>query len=65
MKIRFEVSRRNRCKTDCPYGYIDGYEGTTKKVGTYPCRYCMNFVGIDTKNKEVEFKADLICRNPK
>lgn len=35
MKIKFEVSRTNRSKTTCPYGYIDGYEGSTKKVGSY------------------------------
>ena len=56
MKIKFEVSRANRSKTTCPYGYIDGYEGTTKKVGSYACHDCMNFVSVDLEKREVECK---------
>ena len=60
MKIKFEVSRTNRSKTDCPYGYIDGYEGTIKKVGSYACHDCKNFVNVDLEKREVECKADTI-----
>lgn len=60
MKIKFDVSRTNRSKTDCPYGYIDRYVGTIKKVGTYACRDCKNFVGVDWEKREVECKADTI-----
>jgi len=58
MKISFEISRTNRSKTPCPYGYINGYEGTTKKVGSYACHYCMHFVSVDIEKREVECKAD-------
>lgn len=60
MKINFEVSRTNRSKTDCPYGYINGYEGTTKKVGSYACHDCIHFVSVDLEKREVECKADTI-----
>jgi hypothetical protein len=60
MKIRFEVSRANRSKTDCPYGYTNGYEGSTKKVGSYACHDCMHFVSVDLEKREVECKADAI-----
>lgn len=58
MKIKFEVSRTNRSKTDCPYGYINGYEGTTKKVGSYVCHDCKHFVSVDLEKQEVECNAD-------
>lgn len=60
MKIKFEVSRTNKSKTLCPYGYIDGYEGTVKKVGSYACHDCMHFVSVDLDKREVECKADTI-----
>ena len=62
MKIKFEASRTNRSKTDCPYGYIEGYEGTTKKVGSYACHDCKDFVSIDLEKREVECNADTIIR---
>ena len=58
MKIKFEVSRTNRCKTKCPYEFRDGYEGTTKKVGSYACHDCMHFVSVDLERREVECKAE-------
>lgn len=58
MKIKFDVSRSNRSKTECPYGYIDGYEGLTKKVGSYACHDCMHFVSVDLEKMEVECNAD-------
>lgn len=57
MKIRFETEGRYAI-TDCPYGYINGYEGTTKKVGSYACSDCINFVSQDNEKKEVECKFD-------
>ena len=60
MKIKFEISKTNKCKTDCPYGYMDGYEGSTKKVGSYACHDCMHFVSVDLEKREVECKADTI-----
>lgn len=60
MTIRFEVSRTNRSKTPCPYEFIDGYEGTTKKVGSYACHDCMYFISVDLEKREVECKADTI-----
>lgn len=60
MKIKFEISRTNRCKTPCPHGFIDGYEGTTKLVGSYGCHDCMHFVSVDLENREVECRADNI-----
>lgn len=60
MKIKFETTDENECLTDCPYGYIDGYEGTTKKVGSYACHDCLNFVSVDLEKREVECKADTI-----
>jgi hypothetical protein len=65
MKIRFEVSRTNRSKTECPYGYIDGYEGTTKKVGSYACHDCMHFVSVDLEKREVECNAEDTILNSK
>ena len=58
MKIKFEVSRTNRSKTDCPYGYINDYEGTIKKVGSYACHDCKNFVSVDLEKREVECGYD-------
>ena len=58
MKIKFEVSRTKRSKTDCPYEYIDGYEGRIKKVGSYACHDCKNFVSVDLEKREVERNAD-------
>ena len=54
MKIKFEVSRTNRSKTPCPYEYIDEYEGTIKKVGSYACHDCKNFVSVDLEKREVD-----------
>jgi hypothetical protein len=66
MKIKFEVSRTNRSKTPCPYGNINGYEGTTKKVGSYACHDCMHFVSVDLERQEVECKfEDTFKRNNK
>ena len=58
MKIRFEVSRTNRSKTECPYGYINGYEGSTKKVGSYACHDCVNFISVDLEKREVDCDYD-------
>ena len=58
MKIKFEVSRANRSKTPCPYEYIDGYEGTIKKVGSYACHDCKNFVSVDLEKLEIECDYD-------
>lgn len=60
MEIKFEFSRTNRSKTQCPYGYIDGYEGKVKKVGSYACHDCMHFVSVDLEKREVECKAETI-----
>lgn len=65
MKIKFEVSRTNRSKTDCPYGYIDGYEGSIKKVGSYACSDCINHVSQDNYNMVVECDAENTIRNRK
>ena len=58
MKIKFDVSRTNRSKTDCPYGYINGYDGSIKKVGSYACSDCMHFVSVDLEKMEVECDYD-------
>lgn len=58
MKIKFDVSRTNRSKTECPYGYINGYEGITKKVGSYACHDCFHFVSIDTDKNTIECNYD-------
>jgi hypothetical protein len=65
MKIKFDVSRTNRSKTTCPYEYIDGYEGTIKKVGSYACHDCMHFVSVDLKKREVECNAEDTILNSK
>ena len=56
--LKFEVSRTNRIKTPCHCGYIDGYEGTIKKVGSYACHDCKDFVSVDLDRLEVECNAD-------
>ena len=62
MKIKFEISRTNRSKTPCPYEFIDGYEGTIKKVGSYVCHDCMHFVSVNLEKREVECNAEAIIR---
>lgn len=58
MKIKFEISRTNRSKTPCPYGFIDGYEGTIKKVGTYACADCVHHLSQDNEKRFVECDAE-------
>lgn len=65
MKISFEITRTNRSKTECPYGYIDGYEGKVKKVGSYACHDCMHFVSVDLEKREVECKCETTISNRK
>lgn len=60
MKIQYDVEHECFCTTPCPYGYINGYEGSTKKVGSYACHDCKNFVSVDLEKREVECKADTI-----
>ena len=65
MKISFEITRTNRSMTECPYGYIDGYEGKVKKVGSYACHDCMHFVSVDLEKREVECKCETTISNRK
>lgn len=65
MKIKFETEYECHCTTPCPYGFMDGYTGELKKVGSNACSDCTHFKSIDLENNEVECKADLICHNPK
>lgn len=54
MKIKFETEDERYCVTPCQYGFIDGYTGEPKKVGSngcYDCKYCKS---IDSENNEVD-----------
>lgn len=60
VKGRIVCPKRDTCysKTYCPYGNINGYEGTTKKVGSNSCHDCMHFISSNLEKMEVECNAD-------
>lgn len=58
MKIKFEISRTNRSKTPCPYEFRGGYEGMTKRVGSYACHDCVHHLSQDNEKRFVECDAE-------
>lgn len=58
MKIKFETEDDCYCVTQCPYGFIDGYTGEPKKVGSNSCADCFHFVSTDIVNNFIECNYD-------
>lgn len=54
MKIQFKTEYEWYCTTPCPYGFLDGFTGDVKKVGSNSCSDCKHFVDIDNENNIIE-----------